>query len=94
MKVQELFGRVYDKTCSGMEPWSGVCFGVFFRTILSRFRTPLRSEDDHAVTLSSELEETDINMQKHFQKSAPLHGTTSLHVFAYVICAFVADTCR
>ena len=72
-----------------------VCVLEYFSGLfLSRFRTPLRSEDDHAVTLSSELEEPDINMQNHFQKSAPLHGTTSLHVLAYVICAFVADTCR
>ena len=64
----------------------------FSGLFLSRIRTPLRSEDDHDVTLSSELEKTDINMHFLKKKTAPLHGTTSLHVLAYAICAFVADT--
>ena len=56
---------------------------VFWKLYWSHIRSPRRAEDGLSVTLSSDLEEPDLNVQT--PPNTPLRGSTLLHALAYAI---------
>ena len=68
--IGSYFKTAYAKKMVRVDSWSGVAFGVVFWNVLV-----IRPEEDISVTLSSDLEH-----EKHFLKSTPLHGSIPLYV--------------